>query len=195
MAALGNSDAAERHAAKALAVYPRDFQSLAIVRNADLGRGDPMAARARYASAWPELLSTTPLVNTGNCIAALDLALVLQGTGELARASTLLGASENQLRGLARLGWSGYGIADAQIYALRGQKTQALAALRGAVQVGWRGPMWRYYRDIDPALASIRNEPEFNAVFTDIERDMARQRAALAARPKDAPLDLAGTGT
>jgi len=43
----------------------------------------------------------------------------------------------------------------------------------------------------DPALASIRNEPEFKAIFADIERDMARQRAELAKRPKDAPLDLA----
>ena len=51
-------------------------------------------------------------------------------------------------------------------------------------------PLWRYYRDFDPNLASIRNEPEFKAVFADIERDMAQQRARLAARPKDAPLEL-----
>jgi hypothetical protein len=55
--------------------------------------------------------------------------------------------------------------------------------------------LWRYYRDIDPNLDSIRSEREFKAIFADIERDMARQRAALAARPKDAPLDLAATGT
>ena len=47
-----------------------------------------------------------------------------------------------------------------------------------------------YQRDFDPNLASIRNEPEFKAVFADMARDMARQRAALAARPKDAPLEL-----
>ena len=41
-----------------------------------------------------------------------------------------------------------------------------------------------------PNFASIRNDPEFKAVFADIERDMVRQRAELAARPKDAPLDL-----
>ena len=56
-------------------------------------------------------------------------------------------------------------------------------------QAGWRGPAWRWFRDVDPNLASIRNEPEFKAVFADIERDMAHQRAELAARPKDAPLD------
>ena len=67
----------------------------------------------------------------------------------------------------------------------------ALAALRSAEAAGWRGPFWRYYRDFDPNLDPIRNEPEFKAVFTDIERDMAQQRARLAARPKDAPLDLA----
>jgi hypothetical protein len=49
---------------------------------------------------------------------------------------------------------------------------------------------WRYYRDIDPTLDSIRKEPEFKAIFADIERDMARQRAELAKRPKDAKLEL-----
>jgi hypothetical protein len=39
-------------------------------------------------------------------------------------------------------------------------------------------------------VSLFANEPEFKAVFADIERDMAKQRAALAARPKDAPLDL-----
>jgi hypothetical protein len=50
---------------------------------------------------------------------------------------------------------------------------------------------WRYYRDLDPSLVSIRNEPEFKAVFVNIERDMTQQRAQLAAIPKDAPLGLA----
>jgi hypothetical protein len=76
-----------------------------------------------------------------------------------------------------------------QIHALRGDKAKALAALREASMAGWRSD-WRYYRAFDPNLASIRNEPEFKAVFADIERDMARQRAELAARPKNAPLDL-----
>jgi hypothetical protein len=69
-----------------------------------------------------------------------------------------------------------------------------LAALHDAQHDGWRGPYWRCYRDFDSNLASIRNEPEFKAVFADIERDMARQRARLAKRPTDAPLDLAVGG-
>jgi hypothetical protein len=72
---------------------------------------------------------------------------------------------------------------------LRGGKQEALNALRAAERAGWRWG-WRFYRDVDPALDSIRDDPEFKAVFADIERDMARQRAELAKRPKDAPLDL-----
>jgi hypothetical protein len=77
-----------------------------------------------------------------------------------------------------------------QIHALRGDNAKALAALREAERAGWRGPYWRYYRDFDPSLAAIRNKPEFEAVFADIERDMARQRVTLAARPMDTPLNL-----
>ena len=68
------------------------------------------------------------------------------------------------------------------------QKREALAALRAAEKAGWRGPTWRLSRDFDPHLASIRGDPEFKAVFADVERDLLRQRAELAARPKDAPL-------
>jgi hypothetical protein len=64
-----------------------------------------------------------------------------------------------------------------------------LAALRDAEQAGWRDGWW-YFRDYDRSLESIRHEPEFKAVFADIERDTALQRAELARRPKDAPLDL-----
>ena len=34
---------------------------------------------------------------------------------------------------------------------------------------------------------------QFKVIFADIERDMAQQRARLAARPKDAPLELTET--
>jgi hypothetical protein len=121
--------------------------------------------------------------------AAIDLALVLQRSGDDDAADKLLDLGEVAMR-QPSLGEDGVGIADVQMYALRGEKTKALSALREAERAGWRGPIWRYYRDHDPELASIRNEPEFKAIFSDIERDMAKQRAALAARPKDAPLEL-----
>ena len=189
--ALGENAAAEKHARQAFAAYARDSWSIKILRNADLQKGDVKAARARYESVYPELLkSPTPHVVWGNHIAAIDFALVMQKAGELEKASNLLNRSELAIRPLPRLGWAGYGIADVQIHALRRDREKALAGLRDAEQAGWRGPLWRYHRDFDPNLASIRDKPEFKAIFADIERDMARQRARLAARPKDAPLDL-----
>ena len=189
--ALGENAAAEQHARQAFAAYARETWSIRVLRNADLRKGDVKAARARYESVYPELLnSPTPHVVWGNYVAAIDFALVLQKAGEFDKALALLKRSELAIRPLPRLGLTGYGIADVQIHALRGDRVKALAALRDAEQAGWRGLLWRYYRDFDPNLDSIRNEPEFKAVFADIERDMAQQRARLAARPKDAPLEL-----
>ena len=189
--ALGDVAAAERHAQKVLEADPREAYSIQIMRNVDLQKGDTRSARERYASAFPELINSAgPRVDSGNYVAAIDFALVSQRAGEIDRATALLDGSERAIRPMPRLGEDGYALADVQIHALRGDRAKALAALRQAERAGWRGWLWRYYRDVDPNLASIRDEPEFKAVFADIERDMARQRAELAARPKNAPLDL-----
>ena len=149
--------------------------------------GEDAAARARYAKAYPEFFTTEPpKIDISNWRIAIDLVPVLQKTGAGARAGVLLDRTEKFIRTMPRMGGWGYGIADVEIYALRGQNREALAALRTAEKAGWR-KSWRYYRDFDPDLAAIRNEPEFKAVFADIERDMARQRAELAARRRSAP--------
>ena len=177
-------------ARRSFAVDPRRSEALTLLRDADLAAGNWQAARARYATAFPELLAAAPpKINAMNYGAAVNLAVVLHKTGERDRANQLLDRSDQFIRTIPRMGMNGYGITDVEIYALRGQRREALTALRQAEKDGWRSS-WRYYRDFDPALASIRNEPEFKAVFADIERDMVRQRARLAARPKDAPLEL-----
>ena len=187
----GQSDVALKHAQDALKAMPQATVMLAVQRSADLRANNYASARNRYARAFPELIASgSPRVDAGNSWAAIDLALVLQRSGDNAAADKLLDLSDVAIRGSTRLGEQGFGIADVQIHALRGEKPKALSALREAEQVGWRGPLWRYYRDHDPNLDSIRDEPEFKAIFADIERDMATQRAALAARPKDAPLEL-----
>ena len=175
-------DGGVHDADRLLTLDPRDVTGLLGHADHVCGR-PPEQTRARYAAGFPELLApTAPPIDAANAFAAIDLALVLQRTGEQDRAAALLDASERVIRSMPRLGLSGFGIADVQIHALRGDKAKALAALREAEKAGWRGPMWRYYRDFDPNLGSIRNEPEFKSVFADIERDMARQRAELGAQ-------------
>jgi len=182
-----------QHARHSLDLYPRNPSALFLLRNADLRGGRVEDALARYRKAYPELfVQGAPRLDGLNYGVGIDLALVLQKRHDTARADVLLDAAAQAIGKVPKLGLFGYGITDVQIHALRGEKRAALAALREAEKAGWRGGSypWRYARDFDPALASIRNEPEFKAVFADIERDMARQRAELAARPKDAPLNL-----
>jgi len=180
---------ATRHAERSLALYPSGQGALRLLRNADLQSGNYDRALARYRQAYPDLFAPDlPVLDISNYEVAVDLAPVLQRRGDTARAKVLLDAAERAIGKLPRLGQAGFWLEDVQIHALRGDNEKALAALREAERAGWRAG-WLYYRDFDPCLASIRNEPEFKAVFADIERDMARQRAELAARPKDAPLN------
>jgi tetratricopeptide (TPR) repeat protein len=188
----GDQGAAVRFARQALETAPGSGEALAVLRNADLDRGEYVAALARYAKEYPKLVGPEELAIDGsNYAIAIEVVPVLQSMGDTNRAGMLLDRSEQVLRTIPRLGPSGYGIADVRVLALRGETKAALLALREAAQAGWRGPWLRYARDFDPSLAAIRTEPEFKAVFADIGRDMARQRAELAKRPRDAPLDLA----
>jgi TolB-like protein/Tfp pilus assembly protein PilF len=178
----GDHTAGHAHAVKA-AANPLLMNPLRID---DLGNGKVAAARARYADAYPELLADNPTVNLANLNAAIDLALVLQRTGERARASDLLDSCEEAISHIPRMGTFGYGLSDVAIYALRGDKAQALVKLREARKAGWPIP---YQRDFDPNFEFIRDDPEFKAIFADASRDLAQQGARLAARPKDAPLE------
>jgi TolB-like protein/Flp pilus assembly protein TadD len=180
----------ERSAGRLLAILPWNTDALRILRDADLRAGRPLRARVRYASAYPELFEEVVALDTNSALAAIDLALVLQQTDENVRAELLLDRAGGFTQKIGPMIPGRYAFADAPVQALRGRRAEALTALRQAQQQGRRAG-WRYYRDYDPALASIRNDPEFKAVFADIERDMARQRAELAARPRNAPLDLA----
>jgi tetratricopeptide (TPR) repeat protein len=185
--ASGEGTLARRHAQRAAELDPLN---MFLLRDYDLLKGDYATARARYVKAFPHLFAMELPVFSLRDLVAIDLALVLQHTGEGERAKMLLDHSEAYLRTIPRMGLSGYGIADVAIHALRGDTSTALAKLRKAERAGWR-VSWRYLRDFDPNLASIRNEPEFKAVFADIEADMKEQRARLASRPKDSPLTLA----
>ena len=163
---------------------------LFLVTDMDVRAGAYAEARARYVKAFPELFEDElSALNLRTAIAAVELANVLQHAGEEQRAAILLDHGEDFFRTRPRMGASGIAVNDVRIHAIRGDKSLALAKLREAAQAGNRY-LWRYYRDYDSSLASIRNEPEFKAVFADIGRDIAQQRANLAARPKDAPLEL-----
>jgi TolB-like protein/Flp pilus assembly protein TadD len=186
----GDLSRVEQISRKVLVANPRNPHALNMLRIAGERTGRDTDVLGLYAKGFPELADADPpVVDGSNYLSAVDLAGLLLETGDSKRAAKLLDASERVIGSLQRMGWEGYGMLDVQIHALRGDKSRALSALQAAYAAGWRSFAWRYYRDFEPTLASIRGEPGFKAVFASIERDMARQRAALAARPKNAPLD------
>ena len=180
----GHRDAALEHTRRTLEIDPTFAGALMLLRNEDLRRGDPAAARARYAETYPDLLGEkTPVIDGANADAALDLAMVLTLTGEHDRARELLDGVETFIAPLPRMNVDGYGVADVQMHAIRGDDAKALAALREAIDAGWRSD-WRYYRDHEPAFERIRGTDEFRRIFRKVEVDLAEQRARLAASSK-----------
>jgi TolB-like protein/tetratricopeptide (TPR) repeat protein len=187
----GDQGAAIRYSQKVLETSPGNMFGIFILSQIDFARDDYAAARARFVACCPDLFAPEPPeIGPADFAEAIFLAAILLKTGEGERAKVLLDRAERHIRTIRRLGEHGYGIWDVRIHALRGDKVKALAALHAAVKEGWRGPVWRLQLGFDPALVSLGSDPEFKAAIADIERDMARQRAEVAARPKGAPLDL-----
>jgi hypothetical protein len=142
-----------------------------------------------YAQTFPELLSEDDSkVTYRNYQAAINLALVLSNTDEQERADLLLDRSFQQIQTVPRLGFYGYGIADVQIHALKGDKQRALAALRQAIDEGWR-TYWWYFLKQDPTLESLHDEPEFQAMIAEIDADMAAQLARVREMERNGELE------
>jgi hypothetical protein len=154
---------------------------LFILRNGDLRAGNYDDIRARYEQSFPALAGDEPVVHRANYRAAIDLSVVLRRLGETRRSQQLLEKALLAIHDMPRLGLIGYGSADAEIYALQGRSAEALAALRSAVDDGWRRH-WYFWTELNPNLDAIRGEPGYRAIIAELEKDMevelARVRAA-----------------
>jgi tetratricopeptide (TPR) repeat protein len=165
------------YASKQFAIVPRSRAALTILGNHDLKIGDFDKARARYEQVYPELLKgNIPETDMYDYDVLVNLASVLIKTGEREKAEQLLDRISSSINVYPRLGVYGYGITDVQIYALRDDKEEALAALRQAIDQGWR-QFWWYYLEHDPILQPLHNEPLFKAMKEEIKTDMAEQLA------------------
>jgi hypothetical protein len=76
------------------------------------------------------------------------------------------------------MGLVGHGIRDVQILALQGKSFEALAALREAIDEGFRGTVasngWPLV--IDPYLDSLRSQPAFQALVDEIDDAVAEMQ-------------------
>jgi tetratricopeptide (TPR) repeat protein len=169
--------------------YADGYSTFEPVRVHEMRAGNYVEARAAFEKIAPELLNAdSPKIGDRNYRAAIDLALILSETGEHERADWLLESSLQYIQQIPRLGTWGYGVADVQIYALQGDKQKALAALRQAIDEGWRNSWW-YFLKFDPTLESLHDEPEYQAMIEEIEADMAEQLARVREMERSGELE------
>jgi len=142
---------------------------------------DDLETALEYCLRQDPLLATddAPRIDHINADNALKLAYILQRTGEHHRAEQLLVATLPVVRRTPRLGIAGEGIRDVQILALQGESDAALAALRAAVDEGFRSSLsfFGWTLEWDPYLETIRSHPEFLAIVAEIDAELALMRA------------------
>lgn len=168
---------------------------LHLYRNMKLHEGRFLEALEMYTRFFPDLMqSENPEIDLFNLHAAIDVALVLNEVGEEKRAELLLVESLKLVQKTPRLGRWGFGIADVNIHALRGDREKALSALEDAMAQGWRDGAL-FYLQYDPNLASLRGDKTFEDVLALVKTDLGSQRREVQKWQKEMPLVLLGQNT
>ncbi len=142
-------------------------------------------AMQSFAVSNPELFCDgDPTVTRPTIFQALNLSLALEHSGDQECAELLLESVLEQIQTMPRLGSWGFGIADVEVYARQGKTDLALSVLRQAIDDHWRA-FWWSQGTMSPHLDSLRDEPEFIAMMSEIEADMAGQLKRIKARKEE----------
>jgi hypothetical protein len=130
--------------------------------------------------AHPELFDTSPFVDAGNVLQAIDTAQLLQRENQDDEAKVLLHAAIAAYDKPYAVAETWLAPGKAQALALLGEKQAALKELRHQVDKSWR-LLWRWNTELNPNFESLREDPEFQAIVEFREMDMARQLESLRA--------------
>jgi TolB-like protein/Tfp pilus assembly protein PilF len=165
---LGKMDEAEAQARRVWNNVP-DFVR-ADMWMFDMRAGKFADARDRYRQSNPELFSTAePVVMANNLTAAIDIAAAELKLGDSQHAQLLLKKCEAFIASRDEANRRATYRADpVQLYAVMGRKDEAIAALRRAIDDGFRSSWWRF--QVDPTLDSIRDDPRFVAMMMEVRK-------------------------
>ena len=168
---------------------PRRFE-LSLITGFSVFAGDFDRALKYAELRNPEFAADAdPQVDAFNVANLIRYAFILQNHGKNQRADALLQTALNVVRTLPRIGLTGHGIRDVQILALQGKTSEALGALRQAIDEGFRGTAasngWPLA--IDPYLNSLRGQPGFEAMISELDDAVAKmqQRVSQAEQSGD----------
>ena len=136
---------------------------------------------------FPALLNGQGLeVDEQNVWLAVNLAGVLQRADRYIEANTLLDGALEYVEQNVQDNFPGQLVFKAAIHSLMGDKSSAHAALRRAIDAGWRYA-WFYQLELNPNFDQIRNESEFQAMTAEVRADMADQLAKVRAGKESEP--------
>jgi len=143
------------------------------------GRGARFAERYRSLKLGPSefqklldddehFLNVAPLV-----------ALALRENGGSAEANQLLALAETAGKEAIRTGDAGAAAQLARVYAVQGRRDEAISMLSAAISRNWlpQPPMLLVDLSLDPALASIKQDPRFQRLRRQVLATIARERA------------------
>ena len=150
-----------------------------VVAGTALVAGDYETAREFTERGHPEFVADAELqVDRFNVSDVVRYAGILLAQGDNERAEPLLAAALPVAQRLPRVGIAGQGIREVQILAMQGKPIEALSAFREAIDEGFRGSMFSdgLPLALDPYLESIRGQPEFQAMTSEIDSAVRQMR-------------------
>ena len=137
--------------------------------------------------AFPMLLDEQPQVSDFAVWPARQLAVAWIGLGEQEKANAIIDASLEALDRMRLLqgGGTTAGVDDAMLYALRGEREEALTRLEAAIDSGWF--FYAFAMKEDASFSSMKDDPRLIALWNRLGERMAVERQWYEAH-KDDPL-------
>ncbi len=149
---------------------------LRVLRDAALRSGDNSEALSWYRQLMPDLFTEHVEITQFNSQDVVNLALLLNKSGEQEQANRLL----NAVLAFNDSTYGSYfyngprGISNVHALAIAGRTEEAIDAFRVAVDNRFRVG-WKWFAELDPNMESLRDDPRYPAMIAEIKADMAEQ--------------------